>query len=481
MYGMRWISVLTAVGCGASAPGPVSTGRDVGELAFLAAGDVYAPTFVATAANGVALGVAGDVLGTSYPDPGCGPFCLPPLEPVVWQNGVDRRVLPALAGYVGVYPKAIDPAGNVVGLAGLPGTVTRATRWTPTPAGYVATDLGVLAGTTTSDAIGVDDSGRVVGWSTTITFPPNGSPFLWTETGGMTDLSAAGFPDETPLAISPGGMVATVNTWYDLDDPASVHQMTAPPAGFLLGSYPAVINDDGEQARFLVAVGGQNLVYPFRYHTDGTWHQISQVGTGNLTTYGLGSIDADGTVTATVLGGAVVAWGPDGVAEDLGGYLSTAYPASVTRGGPQRDGEILADLFVGASRRLVRLTPASPCVSSCLVADRVSMRAVFVEDPAFPGACFQGGAMHNVARVKVRVTDEAGNPLSGVRVYGRFLDDYWLDEPQADTTNNSGIAVFRHDGPCGTGTIAFFVDDLVSAGRTFDRTAGVAWDAEIPQ
>jgi hypothetical protein len=48
---------------------------------------------VSTAATGVAMNAAGDVAGSSYPDPGCGPFCLPPLETVVWRAG-QRIVLP---------------------------------------------------------------------------------------------------------------------------------------------------------------------------------------------------------------------------------------------------------------------------------------------------------------------------------------------------------------------------------------------------
>ena len=41
-----------------------------------------------------------------------------------------------------------------------------------------------------------------------------------------------------------------------------------------LGSGAAVgINNAGDQARFLVNRGPENLVYPFRYH-EGTWQQI---------------------------------------------------------------------------------------------------------------------------------------------------------------------------------------------------------------
>src|SRR4051794_31539179 len=54
----------------------------------------YAPDFVSAVAYGVAINDAGHIVGTSYKDTGCGPFCLPPLETVVWKAGV-RIVLPS--------------------------------------------------------------------------------------------------------------------------------------------------------------------------------------------------------------------------------------------------------------------------------------------------------------------------------------------------------------------------------------------------
>jgi hypothetical protein len=42
---------------------------------------------VTTEAFGVAINDAGDVTGTSYPDPGCGSSCLPPLQTVMWKSG----------------------------------------------------------------------------------------------------------------------------------------------------------------------------------------------------------------------------------------------------------------------------------------------------------------------------------------------------------------------------------------------------------
>ena len=59
------------------------------------------------------------------------------------------------------------------------------------------------------------------------------------------------------------------------------------------------INDAGDQARFLVNTGAENLVYPFRYH-NGTWQQIGFAGTGHLSLAGVGSINDAQDITATV-------------------------------------------------------------------------------------------------------------------------------------------------------------------------------------
>jgi hypothetical protein len=140
---------------------------------------IYAEDLVSTAATGADMNAAGDVVGTSYQDTGCGPFCLPPLDTVVWRAG-QRIVLPSVPGLSGITVRAINEQGWVAGFAGFPGTTTHAVVWKPVGETYQAVDLGTLPGTQISDALGIDDANRVVGWSTTSNFPPHGSPFLWT-------------------------------------------------------------------------------------------------------------------------------------------------------------------------------------------------------------------------------------------------------------------------------------------------------------
>jgi probable HAF family extracellular repeat protein len=286
-------TLIVVHGPSALAADPPALG-DAGSRA--AAPPVYVADFVSTAATGADMNDTGTVTGTSYPDPGCGPFCLPPLQAVVWRAG-QRIVLPTVPGFSTITVRSINDMGWVAGFAGVDGLTTHAVVWKPSGNTYQAIDLGTLPGTAVSTAVGIDDLGRVVGWSTTSTFPANGSPFVWTEAGGMVDLSVRGFPDEMPLAISPEGTVATRLTWYRLGDPTSIVSM--PPApNFVIGSEPTAINDEGDQARFLISTGTDHRRYLFRFRHEGTWQQISFSGIKN-TPYGVGSIDAAGDVTAT--------------------------------------------------------------------------------------------------------------------------------------------------------------------------------------
>lgn len=432
----------------------------------------YVLEFVSTAADGVDINDAGNIIGTSRPDTGCGSDCLPPLDTVVWKNGA-RIVLPSVPGLTGITVTGINAQGWISGFAGVLFTTTHAVVWKPAGNTYEAIDLGTLPGTTISSATGIDDFGRVVGWSTTNDFPPTGSPFMWTEAGGMVDLSAQGFPDEQPLALSPGGTVATADFWYRLDDSSSVVAMPAAPSGFTLGSEPAAINNAGDQARFLISTGAQHLRYLFRFNHEGTWQQISFVGNGSVI-YGIGSITETRDITSTIVGVAQVAYGPDGLAESLAPLVSAAYKGGdITVAGPMNEnGQILAKMIIGRSARLVKLVPGQNCTTNCTRVVGLQMMG------QGPGFCDQG---NDQVKAKLTVKDEIGTLLPNVRITGHFLDDYWLDEKVVIQTNASGQLVVNHVGPACVGAIAFLVTNAeTQTGRAFDRTKGVLTNYVIP-
>lgn len=432
---------------------------------------IYVVDFVSTAAFGTAMNDAGDVIGSSYPDPGCGSTCLPPLETVVWKGG-QRIVLPNVPGFSGVTANDINNLGWICGFAGLSG-FGHAAAWKPNGFTYTAIDMGLLPGTTSSNAIGLDDNNRAVGYSSTAS--GSKTPFIWTETGGMIDLRTQGFPGDIPLGISRGGAVATIGHWYQLGDPGSITALTAPPPSFMLGGSAVAINDFGDQARFLVNTGPENLVYPFRYNHEGTWQQIGFSGTGHLSRYGVGSINDAKDLTAIVQSTGQIAAGPNGLLQNLAPLVSSAYGSSseLTSVGPiNASGQILAEMIIGQSQRLVRLVPGQLCTSRCIRVTSIQMTG------RGPARCDQG-SVEVMATLTVR--DELGIPLSGVRITGHFFDDYWLDETVVGKTNSNGQVTFRHVGPPCVGAIAFLVTDARSRqARTFDRTTGILTNHVIP-
>ena len=431
---------------------------------------IYVVDLVATAAFGAAMNDAGDVTGTSYPDPGCGSSCLPPLETVVWKGG-ERIVLPSVPGFSDATTSDINNLGWISGFGGLLG-FGHAAAWKPNGSTYTPIDMGLLPGTHDSIAIGIDDNNRAVGYASTSSGIQ--TPFMWTEAGGMINLITQGFPGETPLGISPGGTVATVGHWYHLGDPGSVLALNSPPSGFLLENSTVGINDAGDQARFLVTTSGENLVYPFRYHA-GTWQQISFIPTGHLSSYGVGSINNAQDITATVQSTGMIAAGPSGLLQDLADLVSPAYAGSaLTTVGPMNaSGQVLARMIIGQSgQRLVKLVPGQPCTSNCIQVTSIQMKG---KGPAF---CDEGSAQ---AQAKLIVKNEAGVPLSGIRVTGHFFDDYWLDETVVGKTNSSGQVTFKHVGPPCVGAIAFLVTNAEARpARTFDRTQGILTSYVIP-
>lgn len=178
----------------------------------------------------------------------------------------------------------------------------------------------------------------------------------------------------------------------------------------------------------------------------------------------------------------MVAAGPAGLGQALAPLLSPAY-AGVSIGGAgsmNASGQILTQAMIGRSQRLMKMTPVTACGANCLVSSALTMTGQFVQDPRFPGSCFQGGTMYNLSSATVTITSETGAPLGGVLVRGRFLDDYWTNRPVTGSTNAVGVVSWTHKGLCGVGAIAFLVDGATLAGRSFDRARGILTNYVIP-
>lgn len=434
--------------------------------------------FVDSPASGVAMNARGDVVGSfsSWP---CGDphACAPTTTHVVWR-AEGRFALPGL-GALKPAPVAIAQDGTVVGAVTDFVSASLAVVWHFVGGRYEPSDLGLLPGTSSAAAVGIADSGRVVGNASS---PAGTRPFYWTPASGLVDLTNLGFPAEAVAALSPAGRVATAAHTYLIDSAASVQSLAPPPEGFWPPfGYAMGVNDGGDLAAFLATTTSDPLFYLHRYHAaDGRWQLLSASPNGNLSRWRVGGIESDRSVTATVTSVGVVADGPEGVATPLAARLSAAYGgATVDDAGMRLPGAgTLAAVTIGRSSRLVRLVPLAPCSGMCLRVAGLAMTGVFVDDPRAPGSCTPAAA--NRVTATLTVTDADGKPVPGARVNARFLDDYALNAAVSGKTNPRGRLVLRHRGPACVGAVALLVDAVTYPGATLDRSVGVLTNSVIP-
>ncbi len=452
----------------------------IGGFSHSASAVTYGIKFVAARGGGI-MNNAGTIVGTNITLGDCFPTypsCYSKNTTVVWPAaGASPIPLPVPVALPFLTISGINSAGWIAGTASIfsGDFKPQAVVWKPGTSGYTAQELGLLPGNTIAKVAGIDNQNRVVGYNTVTDInPQNAAPFLWDPIGGLSNLTAQGFPNEIPLDISPNGTVALLKSWVQLDVPGVVNQNVVTPKGFVGAEATAAINDNGDQARFLITGGSSNVAYFFRYHAaTGQWQQLSLVGSGRLSPYGIGSINNLGTITGTVLGGGVIAAGPNGLAQSLTTKLSPAYSGvGVTNAGSlNAKGHIIANVSFGHSNgRLVKLTPVKPCTASCIRVATLQITAKSVSKCT---------VKNNVSAVLI-TTDETGNPLSDVSVKGRFLDEYWLNEQVSATTDSTGTARFTHIGPGCVGAISFFVDNAQKIGRVFDQAQGQLTNFVIP-
>ena len=438
---------------------------------------MYVVDFLAPASWGTDINEQGVVVGERSIDTGCDPSCVEvPTEVGVW-SGDTFAALPTLPQWIYIDVRGISAGGWVAGTASWSGDI-RAIVWKPNgTGGYEIIELGDLPDTDYSEAVGIDDSDRVVGYSYRLS-PTRYKGFVWSETEGLVDVVEHGFPDYVPLAVSSGGTVAYLWGWYQLDVPGVAYENTAPPSGFSGPGFYVAINDAGDQLRLLGPSSGESIYYPFRYYNTGEW-QFLETGGHDLSP-DIGSVTSDIDISVSLLHSGLIAPGPAQPAESLTDRLSPAYgdATAYEAGAMTENGQMVARLNIGLAPRLVRLVPAEPCAGSCLEVESLELLAQFVEDPNDPGRCTDVAYTHAV--VDVRVVDENGDPVEQVNVAGRFLTVYRLDRAVEQMTDSDGRAHFEYQGAACTGAMTFLVTQALKPGYHFDRTVGTLQRWMIP-
>ena len=219
------IDLGTLGGAGSSAVAVNASGQVVGVSALAASGGEHA--FSWTQAGGMidlgtlggelsraeAVNDSGQVVGWSSTATGSSLFS--------WTQAggmIDLGTIPG--GYHGADATALNASGQVVGVIVTAEGTEHAFSWTQ--AGGMI-DLGTLGGTF-SRALGVNDSGQVVGFGTTAGDAVDHG-FSWTQAGGMIDLGALGGGGSEADAVNASGqVVGSANIAGDAEGHAALWQ-----------------------------------------------------------------------------------------------------------------------------------------------------------------------------------------------------------------------------------------------------------------
>ena len=284
-------------------------------------------------------------------------------EAVVSIAGGPWQPLPRPAGFVGT-AAAIDvnDAGVIVGNA-FQSTVDtmRAVRWTPSASGYTVELLPLVAGETRSSAAAVNDAGQIVGArGGAFGLPAPTGGWLFTDTGGIVDLTARYGWTQAPVDLNDAGVALSATQTLDLATGAITDVGFADPS--IAPVTGVAINGSGQIA------GTSSTTIPpvtsVRRYTPGTgWQLVS----GTNPSAAVGDINDDGTVAYSEFLDRVPSLAFDGVAPAT--LASLIDPAVIADGWQPRGEPVLDDssrVAVEAintttfQRTTLLLTPVAP-------------------------------------------------------------------------------------------------------------------------
>lgn len=206
-------------------------------LSGLALGDLAKP---------VAINDSGEIVGNDTKPDGT-------PHAVVWSPGHVITDLGAIDGIGSSVAIGVNNTGQVVGQG--------AGVFSWTPSGGVV-DVGSLPGGT-SDAIAVGDNGEVIGWDNLSGLPPAYHAFVWTAADGMKDLGTLGGYESQPFAVNANGQVVGWSTTASGDG----HAFSWTPDGGMVDlgtlggttSSAKAVNDSGQVVGYsTTATGAQH-------------------------------------------------------------------------------------------------------------------------------------------------------------------------------------------------------------------------------
>jgi probable HAF family extracellular repeat protein len=200
--------------------------------------------------------------------------------PLVSVAGGAWTTLPLPAGATGGFPTDLNDSGVIAGVANM-SSGRRATRWTPTDAGYAVEMLPLLPGELASYATGINNLGQIVGARAGILGTPYGFGWLYSDAVGLVDLNATYGWFATPNDINDNGVILSGTQTFDLATATVTDVGLSGPANYNAIGGVAINNAGQIFGSATLRSSSLNIVSVFRYTPGTGWEYIS--GTSRYT------------------------------------------------------------------------------------------------------------------------------------------------------------------------------------------------------
>lgn len=201
--------------------------------------------------------------------------------PLISEGGAPWAVLPVPAGAMSVVPTDINDSNVVVGVSYDTAWNPTAVRWTRVKPGvYSVQTLPRLPGHTSSYATGINNLGQIIGARGSLGYVPTGTGWVYSDSGGIVDLSTAYAFWVYPRAINDNGIIIGGQERLNLAT-GQVDVIGAGPSNYNAVGGVAINNNGFIAGTAVLRSSSLNIVSLFRYEGPSGWRYLT--GTSRYT------------------------------------------------------------------------------------------------------------------------------------------------------------------------------------------------------
>lgn len=201
-------------------------------------------------------------------------------EPLVSLGGAPWQTLPVPGGAMSVFPTDVNDSGVIVGVSFDTAWNAVAVRWTSGGGVYTVEVLPRLAGDASSYATNINNLGQIVGARRALGYTPTGTGWLYSDAGGLVDLTTYGFWI-VPNGINDSGIIIGGQERLNLGS-GLVDVTGAGPSNYNPITSVAINNNGMIAGSAALRSSSLNIVSVFRYDGLSAWTFIA--GTSKYTT-----------------------------------------------------------------------------------------------------------------------------------------------------------------------------------------------------